>query len=316
MKCADFGILGAILFLCLFLSNDLRMDTLSKISSLQLQYNNAVDNAVEAALMNAVESDSGRDIFVNREEVMKRFLTGLYINFGGMDYPDKKILLEACVPVAAFVDMDRVSFTYLKDGIRCWEEAVFRERYGAYTVDYTLKDYVFVTDERSKKRWEGDYHDVREYAAVPVFGNGTFEEEKCRVILGVILEHMETMIKEHNKYAAALGITYHFSLPSIKKEEWYRTIGDISFLAVFQGYPYGNRELGYFNKIAVGGARIRKDEKDESEFNKGIMRDISNRPVYGLFHSCRCIPERAGDLQGKGIYGAAAKEAWKDKNTA
>lgn len=259
MKLADYGILFAVFFLCLMLKDDIRTEELSRVADLRIQYNNALDNALEGALLEAAELDDGRRVFVNREEVMDKFLTGLYVNFGAMESPDRKILLEACVPVAAFVDKDRVVLTFKEEGERVFKDVFYREFYGDYQVDFTLDNYVYVRDRISGYALEGDFHDVKKKIPLALFEADCFDRERRRVIIDTLTRYLSHCVKKHNQYARKLGITYEFAFPVIEEEEWYKTIDDISFLAVFQGYPYGNYRTGHYSKVAFGGARMRKD---------------------------------------------------------
>lgn len=263
MKLANYGIVFSALFLCLMLRDDVRTQELSAVAALRIQYNNALDNALEGALLEAAELDDGRRVYINKQEVMDKFLTGLYVNFDAMEAPDRKILLEACVPVAAFIDTDRAAFTFKEDGSRVYREVFYREMYDDVQVNFTLGSYVYVKNTKTGFTVEGDFHDVKKQISLDIFEEDCFDRERRRVIINTLNVYLTHCVKKHNQYARKLGITYEFAFPSIEEEEWYRTIDDISFLAVFQGYPYGNYQTGHYSKVAFGGARIRKDGRNE-----------------------------------------------------
>jgi hypothetical protein len=87
----------------------------------------------------------------------------------------------------------------------------------------------------------------------------SFEEERRRVIISLLKERMTYFMNHHNRIAKFYGINYEFTLPQIEKEEWYRSIDDVGMIVFFQGYPYGGSERGYYNRVLIGGARVRKD---------------------------------------------------------
>lgn len=261
MKLTDAGLLFAVVLICVMTIGDRREERLTTQTEQKIQYNNALDNAVEAALMDSVEHDSGRKLKVNYRELWDRFLTALYVNFDAMESPDRRVLLENCIPAAAIVEKDKVSFTSRKDGQRFFDSYFYRETYEDYTVDFTLSEYVYVWDRKKNEWLEGNYRDVALLYPVPVFVDGSFDTERRRVILSVITTRLEEMVEEYNLYAKRAGIRYHFSFPVIPKEEWYRTVDDVSMLVLFQGYPYAGQRLGVYNRAAFGGARLRKQKE-------------------------------------------------------
>jgi hypothetical protein len=63
----------------------------------------------------------------------------------------------------------------------------------------------------------------------------------------------------HNHIAKQYGITYNFSLPVIREDEWAPYLDDVSMFVVFQGYPYGDKLGEVYNRIASSGAKISKN---------------------------------------------------------
>ncbi len=277
MKFANYGILFGALFLGLMIMDHIRSEAVSKMTALSVQYNNAVDNSVEAAMAEAVELDTGHFVFVNKEEVMERFFTALYVNFDSMENPGKKKLLEACVPVGVFVDRDSMTITYKNQEGRKWDTIPFIQEYGDYRIFFTLSDYIIIEEKSGQFRLEGDYHDVKRELlrkeAVPeearllpfekailmeVLGDLVFEEERRRVIIDTLEVNLTKAVKEHNHYAKKMGVEYEFQFPVIEREEWYQTMDDMSFFVLFQGYPYGGFGTKCFSKVAFGGAQLKK----------------------------------------------------------
>ncbi|MFW5669157.1 MAG: hypothetical protein ACOCM4_07935, partial [Acetivibrio ethanolgignens] len=124
---------------------------------------------------------------------------------------------------------------------------------------FTLTDYIRVENMETGDALEGDFHDIGKVYDIPFFQEESwFYEEQKRLTREVLLENLEEIVKEHNVAVKRLGIQYRFFLPVIKDEEWYREIDQISMLVLFQGYPYGNHTIGYYNRMAIGGAEIKK----------------------------------------------------------
>jgi hypothetical protein len=109
---------------------------------------------------------------------------------------------------------------------------------------------------------KGIYQEIRERYPVEELSDENFDEIRRRTIISVITEEMNRQLELHNRYAAWNGISYHFSLPVIDMEEWYRTVDDVTLLCVFQGYPYASSQLGTYQKVVLSGARIHKEQEE------------------------------------------------------
>lgn len=270
MKATNMGLLFILVFLCLVVILDSRFNDLASISNLQIQYNHAVDNAIEAAMDRLVEVDNGLEKKLNKEEAVKYFYDSLAINFDVLDKRDLKKQLEGYVPVIAVILDDGFYLYYDKEKVNQEEKTVSKEfsekiPYQHFedniTYYFTLTDYIRLIDENGKEFYEGDYHDLAKLFPNSIMKN-EMEYDRIRrtTIINILTETIGRYINEHNKIAGHYGINYHFALPYIETEDWYRTIDDISMIAFFQGYPYGNKISGTYNRFAFAGARIHKEE--------------------------------------------------------
>lgn len=259
MRPASLGIVFSMLFLSFLLVSDHRTAALQETGLQKIMYNNCLDSAVEDAIEESVELDEGQEIQLNKEKIVDDFFTALAVNFDGMENPEKRRLLQACVPAAAFIERDKVTFFYGFLEEPKTKEVFFQKKIGNYQVHFTLTDYAVVENLQDGKVLEGDFHDIGKIFQEKIFSEEDwFYEEQKKVIQQAVTENMEKIIAEHNEAASKLGISYHFQLPVIKEEEWYRGIDGISMLVFFQGYPYGNGMTGYYNRTAIGGAEIKK----------------------------------------------------------
>lgn len=281
MKHINLSIVFVLIMVSVFLILNQKTDTVTAITKLQIQYNNAIDNAVEDALLEVVDQDSLELTSIDFATVTDSFFRYLAWNLGLDSQSQRAKSLSNYVPVIAYIVQDGLYLVYQKvDGedkvseqsaylntsewntsIEISEWIPFEKVTDIYKIQYTLTDYIRVINQETTEEWEGYYGDMLvQFPALLPNTKEEFDKERRLIIINCITESMNTYIENHNTIAKHYGINYQFSLPYIEKEEWYRTIDDISMLVLFQGYPYGNETLGYYNRMALGGARVRKVE--------------------------------------------------------
>lgn len=270
MKFTDIGMLFSIVFLCFLVVQDSTIRDLAAIQKVQLQYNTAFDGAVQDALYQTVEVDSGRSVILNKKEVLKNFFHSLWINMGIMEENQKKRKMLFYIPVLSFVEERKFTIFYYdvdKEGTYCYQEKEFFYPYQEkeMTVYFTLSDYIYLEDKNGTII-EGKYQDIKKEVELELFSSQErFQQVRRNTIITLLQDRIKFYLNEHNKIAKKYGITYEFALPVIEEEEWYRTIDNISLLAFFQGYPYGNKQTGFYNRVAIGGARVLKAKIETQE---------------------------------------------------
>lgn len=267
MKLINFAILFSVISICIFTVLDMKEIHLDMAVTLQNKYNNILDNAVEEAMINIVESDWGRKRIINLSEVEENFFINLFINFDIMGNSILEERIKLYIPVIGIVLEEGVVFIYheFENGRLVTKRTdiahyTYQDEY--YKFYFSLDDYIKVVYKNDNNVIEGYYGDLSKIIENCFGTYENFEEIKSKTIINTISENMEYYIEKHNYIAEAKGIKYKFVLPYIDKEDWYRTIKDISLIAVFQGYPYGNSTLGYYNQVAIGGARTYKKVTD------------------------------------------------------
>lgn len=256
MKATRLGLVFAMIFLCLMVPDYQKAMETKAMAKLQADYNRALDQAVEDAISSLVEKDDGRQVWLNKDEAVAQFFVSLSVNLNKMEsYGDRKLLYQY-VPAVLVVEKEKFYIGWNLENIQ-WEEHYFSKEYDGFQVYYSLGDFVIVKNLDNGEKEEGDYHDLRENYELSFFKEDSlFQEERRKVIVGLLTACFNEKVAEHNQIAQKYGISYKFTLPVIKLEEWYRTIDDIGFVALFQGYPYGNGYTGYYNRVALGGARL------------------------------------------------------------
>lgn len=295
MKHTNISIVFVLIMVSVFLVMNQKIDTVAAITKLQIQYNNAIDNAVADALNQIVDEDSLLSTSIDFATVTDSFFRYLAWNLGLEAESRKGRTLSNYVPVIVYIVQDGLYIAYQKldedegsvrdehvsednasdnqvvEQSKHWnvgewntsidisERIPFEQRIDAYLIQYTLTDYVRVINIQTKEHMEGYYGDLIDiFPELFPSTKEEFDRDRRLVIINCLTKIMNEYIEKHNKIAKHYGITYQFSLPYIEMEEWYRTVDDISMLVLFQGYPYGNETLGYYNRMALGGARVRK----------------------------------------------------------
>lgn len=274
MKLSHFIILFVGIALVLLLPGAMELKLQSTVAMEQIRYNDAVDNAVDDALDAArVEVDDGQSIFINKDEAVNFFFKSMYASFKIQDDRAKQELIKLYVPVLMFTEKDGYYIYHAQEYTRSDGSAAVsygwtEKRKYSYESDadnllviFTLGEDITIYDQTSSERVDGNYKDLAQiYPDVSFFQTESeFEEVRRSCIIGHLTEDMGYFINHHNSVASRYGISYQFSLPAVEKSDWYRTIDDVSLMALFQGYPVS---MGYdvtYNRFAIGSARIRKE---------------------------------------------------------
>jgi hypothetical protein len=282
MKITNLSIIFILIASCFIVLLDRKMDNIQVISNKQVMYKQALDNAVDDAVVSLVEVDSARNLELNRDSCLQNFYQSLYAGFGILTDNRLQEELKRYIPVILLTDEDGFYINYHEvfqteedfQSIQQWTE----KRPYSYEDDKRIysfflgekKDYIRVYDKGTKERMEGTIEDVQNFYGETFF-DGNLDLIRRNSIIDSIEMQMIYYINKYNTIARKNGITYHFYLPKIEDDDWNRTIDDISLFVLFQGYPYGTPLLGYFNRYAYGGARIKKADIYFMEENNGVL---------------------------------------------
>lgn len=263
MRLTDAGLVFVCIFLCFAEIHQIRWIELENISRMQEEYNQKVDNACEAAVGYAVEQMDGQSLQMNPEEIRAHFFEVLAINFGVFGDVPKQKKLEEYVPVMALMDMEGAVFYYTvlektkEGGIRSLKKAYvpYRTEAQGYEIFYTMGEDIRVFREGTLV-FEGKYRDCP--FTVSILGKEVFEEERRKKIAEIMKERMEYYCNSCVHAGAGSRGELQFYFPVIEKEDWYRAVKDAGILVLFEGCPYGRGMTGTYQRLAVGGARLRK----------------------------------------------------------
>lgn len=258
---------------------------LNVMSHKYVEYNNNVDTAVDAAVAEEVESAvSSHNLQVNFEGCVDNFYNSLYASFGALDNEILQQDLMLYTPVIALADVD--GFYVMYNTTNNYGElvktktqkipyvAVFEKGNNGdplkYTVAFTMSDECTITLLSSDKYgvYTGNYYDLKtKYAGTPlaaVYDNtilsqpGTFNNWKQHTMSSQVCEYLNHYVLKNNKIARDYGIKYSFTLPESASTDLANGLSSVTFMVLFQGYPYGAGTNNVFNKFCVSGAHVSK----------------------------------------------------------
>ncbi len=306
MKLTNLALLFFILELSVFTIFDMRINNLTAITNKKIEYNKALDSAIDDGIVDLVEVDSKRDLILNKEIAVNQFYESLYANFGVIGNGILEERLKAYIPVILVTDTDGF-YIYYSDAYEVNKEVLITQRwsekipfsYGENNLVYsfTLGNYITIYDKSAASVYEGDYHDLKNRFPDSILADDEiFDTVRRNAIISKIEEKMNFYINQHNDIAYQFGITYQFWLPQIDKTDWYRTMDDVSMLVIFQGYPYNAASLDTYNRYALGGARIKK--------SKVYYITAENGLKYYHKDNCRHLNgdySNAANLNGTGV---------------
>ena len=275
----------ALMFLCFVLPqyfhavvND---RALAHTEKERIIYNNALDGAAEDAVSGLAEYDSADEIYLNKDAAVVCFFQSLYSGFGILEDEERQEWMQLYVPVILMTDEDGYYIYHnyqvtAEDGRHVYQEwsekCAYSYVYQKFVFAFTLTDQLRVLDTESGNCYEGDFHDLQgQLPEIPFLASDTsYQTVRLMAVADCISRSMEYYINHHNRIARDYGISYQFFLPDIPDEDWARTISDVSFMVVFQGYPYESVN-GYYNRVETSAARILKKKYYYITRNSGVL---------------------------------------------
>lgn len=267
---------------------DIRVQELSLMTQKYAEYNHAVDAASDDAMGSLVEMADVADVQINYTACIDSFYESLYASFGAMDNAVLQSDLQLYTPVLAIIGTDGFFVVHNSVNnygrlVKVWSEKLpfqrqfsYKDSFGRehyYTVVFRLDDRVSVilhdgTTSASSRIYTGKYNELAErYPTSPIADvfrrtilaeDGTFFNWKSQVIVDSVVSQMNFFAKKNNDIANAFGISYNFMLPESASSDLANSIGDVSLVVLFQGFPYGGSTSDTFSKFSVSGAQMSK----------------------------------------------------------
>lgn len=284
MKISNFVIIffvAVFAYVCLL---DSHVNQLSAMSTKYVQYNNAVDTAIDDALFSVIESADGTSLSSNLEGCLNVFYKSLYSSFGALDNTVLQQDLQIYTPVIAIADVDGFYIIHNSTNaegklVKVWTQKMpytmaFDEdingRPYRYTITVTLGDEIVITFAEDSGVYKGKYSELQtKYDDTFLSGpngwqrtilaeEGTFINWKNHYISEMICEQMNHYANLNNTIASDFGIKYNFTIPETASTELANGISDVTLMVLFQGYPFGVGTDDVFNKFCIGGSKVTK----------------------------------------------------------
>ena len=319
MKITNYVIVFCLVAMTVFLGNNLRIRELDKVTEEIKQYNQDLDTALDAAVDSVVEVSDG-ELHLDKDESVELFMNSLYASFGLSDDDTLQEAFNVYVPVIAIADVDGlyVHFNnYAKNKVAgVWTTGfpyVYRE--GDFSINYHLDDSVIVTDTTTGKKYAfqigkmqdeitqvnypQDWNRANRILSLKCLGKDYYDY-KAYAVTECLTEHLSYYANLNNELAQAFGISYTFALPESAVSDMGRAVNDVTFMALFQGYPIGIGDHVY-SKFAIAGTRILKKSTyhlgtingvlyyHRTECKKGVFNDI-------ITYASKAACARAGAL--------------------
>lgn len=283
MKIYHFALIFFIFFLLAVIKTDISVGKLKAIENEKKEITAGLSSAASDAVNYLSKTGSYGGSSINKEEVLTTFFSSLYSSLGIISDASAQAEIEMYIPAILLCDLDGYYVYYYNENKesdgntyieRTWTEKLpysYEDEHFIYR--FTLTDMVHIYDKNNllnqgKSVVESMYSEFqtnpvyadfkKRYSGCILLHNEEYELARKGVIINKLEETMAYYTSRHNIIASRQGITYAFSFPADKEDEWAQYIDDVNILVVFQGYPYGPDRNYTYNKIASAGANLVK----------------------------------------------------------
>ena len=287
MRLHNYLIIFVIVAICSFFVIDIKTNNLEAVVGNKSRIERNVTTAIDDGVTSLVQVEDNNKISIRKDATVNSFFASLYTSFGVTDDLDSIIKLNQYVPVIT-VTMEDGYYIFYSDEYRAadgyrnvskrWTELLpYSYEDEDFIYSFTLGSTVTLYDKTDclgggavRNTYSMDYHELQSKDAYSSFrashpnsillNDESFELVRKGAIINCIESTMAYYTSHHNHIAAQYGITYNFSLPVMREEEWAPYLDDISMFVVFQGYPYGDQVGEVYNRIVSAGAKVSKSE--------------------------------------------------------
>ncbi len=286
MRIHNYIIIFVIIAIGTFLIMDIQSNSMEVVANNREQINRNMNTAIDDGVGSLVQLDESNKLAINKEAAVNSFFASIYTSFGIIDDRDRIEKLNQYIPIITitmedgyyvlYSDEYRTSDGYRNISKRWTEKLPYFYEDENFIYSFTLGEVVTLYDKRNclggganQSVYSMNYHDIQnkdEYLAFRssnpdsiLLNDSKFEVVRKEAILNSIENTMAYYTSHHNHIARQYGITYNFSLPVMREDEWAPYLDDVSMFVVFQGYPYGDQVGEVYNRIASAGAKISKN---------------------------------------------------------
>lgn len=284
IKLYHFTISFVLIAITYIIISDIRTNNLNAVVNNKKEIDRYIDTAIDDAAIRLIEVGENNQIRINKEKAVDSFMASLYSSFNILSNRDKQNELSLYIPVIIVTVEDGYYIYYYDEykdhdeyshAIARWSEKLpYHYEDENFTYGFTLGDNISILDKNGlldgsgkQKVYEMNYNDIKEkysdFNATPdhfLLNSEKFNTVRKTIITELIESSMAYYTSHHNMIAANYGITYNFSLPSIRNNKWMPYLDDWGIFILFQGYPYGNEVGEVYNRFASAAAKISKDK--------------------------------------------------------
>lgn len=285
MRLYHFVLVFVIIAISSLIILDIKTNDLKAVINNREQINRNLDTAIDDGVTRLVQVDINHNMVVKKEDAIECFFMSLYSSFGAQDKTVRE-RLDLYIPVV-MVTMEDGYYVFYSDEYvvggytyttKRWSEKMpFYFQDSDFVYGFTLGDVVNLYDKNGlldsggdRSTYQLDYHELITKEEFAPFRNArpdsillseeAFESVRKSTVMKCIESSMAYYTSRHNLIAQQQGITYNFSLPAVKLEEWEPYLGQNSMFVVFQGYSYGDGIGEAYNRVASAGAKISKGD--------------------------------------------------------
>ena len=289
MKITNYVIVFFLVLITVGTAGSMKAKELSTIVEEEKQYNQSLDSALLSATDAVVEVSDG-ELHMDKDEMVERFMKSMYAAFNLSDDETLQEAFKVYVPVLAVADVDGLSVhfnNYEGNKVRGVWTSVFPYTYteGDFVINFHLDDEVVVTDSTTGKmytfdvarradeitavNYPNDWQRAKKILELKSVG-AEYYNYKTYAVTECITEHLTYYANLNNELAEAFGVSYTFALPESASSDIGRAVDDVTFMALFQGYPIGAGDEVY-SKFAIAGTRILKNDGYYLAIVDGVM---------------------------------------------
>jgi len=287
MKITDFALIFLLAFLPISIAIDVDQHRQIESVSWQQVYDEVMYTASEDATIALLQQSgqesqeqvfegaykSSKDLNLNLDAAMNRFLETVYINFG-VDDKVGQDSLKANLPVQMVVGYDGLhihtwdnvfnSDTGTKETKEIWMPKIpysYYDKVSNITLNFTLDDYVYVYNNTNAAKDEGRREKLALKYPVELFTSAaTFDNIRRQSIIQLIQKQLEFFTNRANYLSKVFGQGYIYNIPMISKETWNNTINDVCFISFLQGLTIPGTDKTY-STFGFGGTRVKLKNK-------------------------------------------------------
>jgi hypothetical protein len=286
MRIHNYVIIFVVVAICCFVVIDIKVNSMEAVLDNKNQIEHNIITAIDDGVKNLVQVGDSNKLIINKDAAVNSFFSSLYTSLGVTGDKDQMLKFNQYVPVIIvtmedgyyifYSDEYRTSVGTLAVSKRWSEKQPYYYEDKDFIYSFTLGDIVTLYDKsnclgggEAQSFYNQDYHDIQiedEYLSFRntkpehiLLSDAKFNLVRKGAILDSIEAAMAYYTSHHNHIAKQYGITYNFSLPAIREEEWVPYLDDVSMFVVFQGYPYGNQVGEVYNRVVSSGAKVSKD---------------------------------------------------------